>query len=121
MCIDVNFCKPHCCQALCRHSLHVVVSDCANASCRVAPHAGASLHQHLSQLMPPLLTLASRIPRNIAAAGALRSIVLSVQEDGAYLLIAELTKVQTPCSCRTSFLYPIRHLLWTRLRLKRIE
>ncbi len=63
-------------------------------SCASAHRAGASLHQHLSQLMPPLLTLGSRVPRNAAAADALRSIVLSVQEDGAYLLIAELTKAR---------------------------
>jgi len=60
----------------------------------LAEVAGASLPQHLSQLMPPLLTLASRVPRNEAAADALRSVVLSVEEDGAYLLVSELTKVR---------------------------
>jgi len=60
----------------------------------LAEVAGASLPQHLSQLVPPLLTLASRVPRNEAAADALRSVVLSVEEDGAYLLVSELTKVR---------------------------
>ena len=56
--------------------------------------------------MPPLLTLASRIPRNIAAADALRSIVLSVQEDGAYLLIAELTKVRALAVVYIAYILP---------------
>ena len=71
----------------------------------LAEVAGASLPQHLSQLVPPLLTLASRVPRNEAAADALRSIVLSVEEDGAYLLVSELTKVRpvcVPADCCTS-------------------
>lgn len=54
--------------------------------------------------MPPLLLLASQAgeegeeearPRVAAALEATRRCVLAVQEEGAYLLVQELTKVRT--------------------------
>lgn len=67
--------------------------------------AGGALAVHLSQVMPPLLLLASQAgeegdgeprPRVAAALEATRRCVLAVQEEGAYLLIQELTKVRPP-------------------------
>ena len=66
----------------------------------VCTAAGAALHGHLSHVMPPLLQLASQAggegesPKVAAAVKALRRVVLSVQEEGAYLLVAELTKAR---------------------------
>ena len=50
--------------------------------------------------MPPLLLLASQAdeadsrPKVAAALKAMQRVVLSVQEEGAYLLVSELTKVR---------------------------
>ncbi|KAL6771130.1 hypothetical protein ACKKBF_B34035 [Auxenochlorella protothecoides x Auxenochlorella symbiontica] len=58
--------------------------------------AGAALHAHLGSLLPALLALTSEhpdvSPATAAAHDAQRAVVLAVQEDGLYLLIAELLK-----------------------------
>ncbi|RMZ52547.1 hypothetical protein APUTEX25_003690 [Auxenochlorella protothecoides] len=58
--------------------------------------AGAALHAHLGSLLPALLALTSGhpdvSPATAAAHDAQRAVVLAVQEDGLYLLIAELLK-----------------------------
>jgi hypothetical protein len=51
------------------------------------------MHAHLSQIMPPLLAVASQdgdAPGPLAAREALRKIVAAVAEDGLYLLIAQV-------------------------------
>lgn len=52
-----------------------------------------AINAHLSQIMPPLLVMASRddnAPGPVAAREAVQKIVSAVAEDGLYLLISQV-------------------------------